>query len=250
MPMFRIGADRDLPVILLIDDDMISREVIATLLTLHGYTVHSANDGAEAIAKIDRGDLVPQVILVDAQLPGFSGVELIQSLRTRCKASIFVISGSQCAPDLVAAADGFLMKPFGADVLTKLIEGRIPLDAPSSADSSEPVLSRETLARFRELMPESMVREVYVAVASDLRQRSEALKEAIAAGNATAVRRIGHAIKGGCGMAGAQQAARLGAMLESESDQLDNSPAVLQDLYAATQSLERMLEVEFPAQTM
>ena len=248
--MFRIGADRDLPLILLIDDDMISREVIATLLTLHGYTVHSAENGASAIEMLDGGAVVPQVILMDAQLPGLSGIELIRQLRARCNGSIFAISASDGAKDVIAAADGFLMKPFGAEALTKLIEGRAPLTASVIPGAAEPVLSQETLARFRELMPESMVREVYVAVAADLKQRSEALKEAIAAGNATAVRRIGHAIKGGCGMAGARQAAMLGAMLECESDQLDNSRAVLQDLYTATHSLERMLEAEFPAQTM
>lgn len=248
--MIRIGANHDLPVILLIDDDMISREVIATLLTLHGYTVHSADDGAAALAMLDAGDLVPQVILMDAQLPGISGLELMHQLRERCSVSILVISGSEGADSIVAAADGFLMKPFNAEALTKLIEGRIPLHAAAFAENSEPVLSRDTVARFREMMPESMVREVYATVASDLKERSEALKEAIAAGNATAVRQIGHAIKGGCGMAGAKQAAMLGAMLERESDQLDNSPAVLRDLYAATRSLERMLEVEFPAQTI
>ncbi|MGA8044405.1 MAG: response regulator [Terracidiphilus sp.] len=248
--MIRIGANHDLPVILLIDDDMISREVIATLLTLHGYTVHSADDGAAALAMLDAGDLVPQVILMDAQLPGISGLELMHHLRKRCQASIFVISASEGAEPVVAAADGFLMKPFSSDVLARLIEGRVPLHASPIPETSEPVLSRDTLSQFRELMPESMVREVYAAVASDLKQRSEALREAIAAGNATVVRQIGHAIKGGCGMAGVKQAARLGAMLERESDQLDNSPAVLQDLYAATRSLERMLEVEFPAQTI
>jgi hypothetical protein len=51
-------------------------------------------------------------------------------------------------------------------------------------------------------------------------------------------------------MAGVKEAARLGALLESESDQLDNSAIVLKDLYAATRNLERMLELEFPAQAM
>lgn len=248
--MFRIGADRELPVVLLVDDDMISREVIATLLTLRGYTVHSADDGANALSLLDQGKFVPQIILMDAQLPGIHGVELIHAFRNRSRASIFVISGSEGAHDVIAAADGFLLKPFGAEALTTLIEDRRPQTGRLFHDTSEPVLRQETLARFREMMPEPMVREVYIAVAADLRQRSEALKEAIAEGDATTVRRIGHAIKGGCAMAGVEQVARLGALLESESDQLDNSATVLNDLYAATRSLERMLELEFPAQAM
>jgi hypothetical protein len=43
------------------------------------------------------------------------------------------------------------------------------------------------------------------------------------------------------------QAARIGALLESKSDQLDNCATALQELYTATQRVERMLEKEFPA---
>lgn len=248
--MFRNGANHEAPVILLIDDDMISREVTATLLTMRGYTVHSADDGATALTLLGRDTLAPQVILMDAQLPGMHGVELIRALRGHASASIYVISGSEGERDVIEAADGFLLKPFGADALGQLIDGRTPQVASALPNASEPILNLETLARFREIMPEAMVREVYAAVASDLKQRSEALCDAIAEGDANTVRRIGHAIKGGCGMAGVKEAARLGALLESESDQLDNSASVLLDLREATRSLERMLEVEFPAQAM
>ncbi len=53
-------------------------------------------------------------------------------------------------------------------------------------------------------------------------------------------------------MAGAIQAARLGALFEelpadTESNHLDNSMALLSDLRAAARNLERMLEAELPA---
>jgi HPt (histidine-containing phosphotransfer) domain-containing protein len=115
------------------------------------------------------------------------------------------------------------------------------------------VINPDTLAQFRQLMPESTVREIYTAAVTDLHKRLAALEKAIAAGDRDEVRRIGHAIKGGCGMAGAMQAAKIGAFLESRSesgsgiDQLDNYRDALQELYSATQRLERMLEKEFPA---
>ena len=40
--MLGIGASRDLPTVLIIDDDMVSREVMATVLTMTGYTIHTA----------------------------------------------------------------------------------------------------------------------------------------------------------------------------------------------------------------
>ena len=102
------------------------------------------------------------------------------------------------------------------------------------------------------MMSEAAVREIYVAVVADLGKRLQALETAIARGDSAEVRRIGHAIKGGCGMAGALQAARLGALFEEisldpESNHLDNSMALLSDLRASARSLERMLEAELPA---
>jgi HPt (histidine-containing phosphotransfer) domain-containing protein len=82
-----------------------------------------------------------------------------------------------------------------------------------------------------------------------MNKRTQALEAAIAKGNGDEVRRIGHAIKGGCGMAGALQAARVGALFEedagdNESNHLDNRMALLADLRAATRNLERILESE------
>ncbi|MGB7547964.1 MAG: response regulator [Terracidiphilus sp.] len=245
--MLGMGADRDLPTVLLIDDDMISREVIATLLTLSGYMLHTAASGAESLGMLETDQCVPQVILVDVQMTGLNGLPLIEELRARSAATIYAISASCPSDELKASVDGFLLKPFGTEALQKLLERHGPKPAEAVAEADEPVLSAEILAQFRQVMPESGVREVYTAVASDLRKRSLALETAVAAGNAAEVRRIGHSIKGGCGMAGARQAARLGALLEAESDQLRNSAAVLQNLHAAVHNLERMLELEFPA---
>jgi CheY-like chemotaxis protein len=44
--MFERTSQNALPLVLLIDDDLVSREVTATVLTMNGYTVHTAEDGA------------------------------------------------------------------------------------------------------------------------------------------------------------------------------------------------------------
>ncbi|MGA2084357.1 MAG: response regulator [Terracidiphilus sp.] len=289
MPNFQ--AQGSLPTVLLIDDDLVSREVAATVLIMNGYTVHTAPSGTEALELLAGGECVPGVILMDAQMPGLSGTRLIEELRARSHARVVAISGSHAPDEVAAAADGFLLKPFGADALSKLLEedaaqaGHAVKASPSdppALDPAEPVVHAETLARLRELMPEAAVREIYAAIVADLHQRLAALELAIADGDAAGVRRIGHAIKGGCGMAGARQAARLGALLESgalesaqfepgapgnqgpqeaifaswsggdgssppgwNSNHLDNNSPVLRDLRAATRNLERMLETEF-----
>ncbi len=246
--MLSIGANRrNLPTVLLIDDDMISREVIATLLTLNGYTLHTAEDGAKALELLEDGKCAPQVILADVQMEGLSGLELIKALRTRCKADIYSISGSDPPDELKAAADGFLLKPFGPEALEKLLNGYSGKPINVDMASGEPVISPETLAQFRQMMPETTIRDVYVAVLTDLEKRIAALEKAIANKNAGEVRRIGHTIKGGCGMAGARQASKLGALLEAESDQLNNSDSIRIELKVAAENLKRMLEIEFSA---
>jgi HPt (histidine-containing phosphotransfer) domain-containing protein len=109
------------------------------------------------------------------------------------------------------------------------------------------VVSEATLAQLRALMPPAAVREIYAAVVTDLAKRLDALEAAIARKDAAEVRRIGHTIKGGCAMAGALQAAHLGAQLEAGSDNLDNSARFVGDLRNALGNLERMLKTEFPA---
>jgi CheY-like chemotaxis protein len=260
--MFERTSQDALPLVLLIDDDLVSREVTATVLTMNGYTVHTAEDGAAALVLLSAAEdrpqairpepLRPDVILMDSQMPGLSGTQLIGELRARSSAHIYVVSGSNPPPELTAAADGFLLKPFSADAFRKLLEGGKPETVATPLDPNEPVVSAEVLAQFRMLMPETAVRQVYQAVVTDLGRRVEALAAAIATGDGAEVRRIGHAIKGGCGMAGALQAARLGALLESwdnqsGDNQLDNSAALLSDLRAAARRLQNMLDAEMPA---
>lgn len=246
------GAHIDQPEVLVIDDDMVSREVTATLLTLSGSTVHTAADGASALALLAGPDCHPAIIVMDAHMPGLSGIELLAELRARSQARIYLVSGSNPSSQLIHAADGFLLKPFDSEALASLLAGEAAPAGASFLEPDEPVVSAEILRQFRQMMPEPAVRQIYAAMVDDLKQRLALLEAAIGRKDAAEVHRIGHAIKGGCSMAGAQQAARLGALLEAmplpgEGNYMDNSAALLRDLRAAAVALERMLEAELPA---
>ena len=264
--MLDVRRDRELPIILLIDDDLVSREVMATVLIMGGFLVHTAADGAESLEMVGSGKCVPGLILMDAQMPGLSGIALVAALRTSSRAFIVAISASNPPAEVAAACDGFLQKPFGAGEVKNLLEKREPEpplpaaedksspepDAPHASDPNTPVVSAETLAQLRQMMPEAAVRQIYAAVVADLARRQTDLEAAIAKADNAAVRRIGHAIKGGCAIAGAVEAARLGAAIEDGAldagNQVNNNQRLLNDLSAAARNLERMLEAEFPAQ--
>jgi len=246
--MLKFDLGQHLPVLLLIDDDMISREVTATVLTIKGYQIFTAESGQDALHQLSKEACRPEVILMDVQMPGLSGVQLIEALRQYGKAKIVTVSASQPPAEVVAVADGFLLKPFDAAALVELLrrgkqgEGQVP--ALAQVDASVPVVNQSTLKQLRSMMSSGAVNEIYTAVVVDLNQRAKALELAIGHANLAEVRRIGHAIKGGCGMAGAAEAAHIGALLEN-SDQLDNSASLLRELRAATTRLERILKEEF-----
>jgi CheY-like chemotaxis protein len=250
--MFELASQKELPVVLLIDDDLVSREVTATLLTMSGYFVHTAENGATSLEMLDAAKCQPGIILMDARMPGLSGTQLIAELRARSKARIYMISGSSPRPEVIAAADGLLLKPFEAEALRKLLEGQKSERVFSLLDPDQPIVSPEILAQLRKMMPKAAVHQIYAAMVTDLTRRIEALAAAIGKRNIAEVRRIGHAIKGGCGMAGALQAAHLGALLETtpletQDNQVDNSAILLRDLRVAARALERMLEAELSA---
>ncbi len=228
--MFNFEAQRSFPLVLLIDDDMVSREVMATVLTMSGFNVHTAAGGTAALALIVSAQCVPGVILMDAQMPGLSGIPLIKALRAQTDARVYAMSASDAPDDVADASDGFLLKPLDPDDLRRLLEedavqprrGLQTAGANSSSISDEPVVHAETLAQLRQIMSDAAVRQIYSAIVADLAKRLPLLQLAIANGDDAEIRRIGHAIKGGCGMAGARQAARIGAVLESGS--LDSCP--------------------------
>jgi CheY-like chemotaxis protein len=258
VPMLDFKKQRDLPTVLLIDDDMVSREVMATMLTMSGYPVHTASSGSAGLELLADGECVPGVILVDAQMPGLSGIRLIEQLRARSRARLYVISASGASDEVVAAADGFYLKPFAPETLTQLLEEHEAQSRPPVApglDPEENILNLDTLARLREMMSNNQVRQIFEAIVADLGRRTTALEAAIAKADWTETRRIGHAIKGGASMAGAVQAARLGSLIESGGlepkmsasgvYQMDNSITIIQDLRAAARNLQRILDAEF-----
>jgi two-component system, cell cycle response regulator DivK len=56
------------PSVLVVDDSADNREMLAEYLTFRGFTVVTASDGAEALARAE--ELRPQVVLMDLGLPG------------------------------------------------------------------------------------------------------------------------------------------------------------------------------------
>jgi CheY-like chemotaxis protein len=66
-------------VILVIDDDPATRAMLATLLTIHGYGVQTAEDGAAGLALLR--EYHPKLILLDLNMPRMNGAEFREQQR-------------------------------------------------------------------------------------------------------------------------------------------------------------------------
>lgn len=68
------------PVIMVVDDSLTVRKISGRLLTREGYQVVTAKDGVDALQQIQ--DVVPDVMLVDIEMPRMDGFELTRHIRT------------------------------------------------------------------------------------------------------------------------------------------------------------------------
>lgn len=103
--------------VLLLEDDVEVRRLIATCLEMWQHEVVLAGDGVEAWEKVSSSP--PDLLIADWGVPGFSGVELVRMMRQseRCRqVPILMISG-RAQRELITAAvqagvDAYLLKPF------------------------------------------------------------------------------------------------------------------------------------------
>jgi CheY-like chemotaxis protein len=117
-----------LPVrILVVDDDAVSREVIALHLERAGYAVETAESGDSALLRLGAAGLQPAVVLTDLQMPGIAGAELGRRMRGLCGAGtlLLAMSGSEPEGSVRRAFDGFLPKPFSMEALATVISAAI-----------------------------------------------------------------------------------------------------------------------------
>ena len=120
--------------ILVVDDDAMSRRVLAQLLSAAGYNCRVCKDGSEALDAIQ--DRPPSVLLLDFDMPGPNGAEVLRRLRSdkdptvaQIPAIMLTAHGSQQSEVscLQAGADDFVTKPVNSAVLRARIETQLRL---------------------------------------------------------------------------------------------------------------------------
>jgi len=120
--------------ILVVDDDAMSRRVLAQLLNAGGYSCRVSNDGSAAMETIHARP--PSLLLLDFDMPGLNGAEVLRRLRSdedptvaQIPAIMLTAHGSEQSEVscLQAGADDFVTKPVNASVLQARIETQLRL---------------------------------------------------------------------------------------------------------------------------
>ena len=112
--------------ILVVDDESAVRESLRRALALEGYRVELAGDGAEALHRLDAGDVHPDAIVLDVLMPNVDGLETARRLRgSGNKTPILMLTARDeveaRVAGLDAGADDYVVKPFAlAELLARL----------------------------------------------------------------------------------------------------------------------------------
>jgi CheY-like chemotaxis protein len=120
--------------VLVVEDDPDDLDLILGVLRPHLAVAdhHSASDGEEGLAAIELGEYVPDLILLDLNMPRMGGLELLRKVRAigkHARTPVIVLTTSGRMDDvrgaLQAGASGYIIKPDRAKDLEERLDAVI-----------------------------------------------------------------------------------------------------------------------------
>jgi two-component system KDP operon response regulator KdpE len=149
--------------ILVVDDEPQIRRVLRSTLSFRGYTISEVSSGEQAVELVPK--LKPDMILLDVNLPGISGVDTCRELRRITDAPIIMLTVRSAERDKVvpldAGADDYVTKPFGIEELLARI--RASLRRHPSVDTLPPFEAKELSVDFESRRVTVAGEEVHLA---------------------------------------------------------------------------------------
>jgi two-component system response regulator MtrA len=113
--------------ILVIEDEPDMNELIVEVLETAGYQAEGVLDGIAALERF--ASMQPDLVLLDVQLPGLSGLEIAKKIRQTHGTPIIMLTARTDSEDIVlgleAGADDYVPKPFDSPVLIARIKARL-----------------------------------------------------------------------------------------------------------------------------
>lgn len=124
------SAEESMTKVMVIDDSQTIRRTAETLLAREGFTVVTAQDGFEALAKV--ADHQPDIILIDIMMPrldGYQACALIKANPRFTDTPVIMLSSKDGLFDRargrIVGSDQYLTKPFTKDELIGAVRSYI-----------------------------------------------------------------------------------------------------------------------------
>ena len=130
--------------ILVIEDVPEMSQLICLYMTNAGYETTACEKAEEAIAKMQEG-YIPDLVLLDLNLPGMSGFDFLKKFRSEYKPTIpvMIVSARDADDDIIEGlglgADEFVTKPFSPKVLVAKVQARLARLSATEASVEETI---------------------------------------------------------------------------------------------------------------
>jgi CheY-like chemotaxis protein len=140
-------APRTVPArILVVEDNYVNQKVVSAVLGKRGFAIELANDGREALAKLENGEF--DLVLMDVQMPLLDGLEATRLIRQNERwkfLPIVAMTAHAMNGDrercLEAGMTGYISKPVHPSHLLQTIEAYLAV-SPASLPVSQPAKRR------------------------------------------------------------------------------------------------------------
>jgi PAS domain S-box-containing protein len=238
------------PVVLLVDDNMVNRQVAGEILQKSGCEVHVAINGQDAIDQAQKRPY--NVIFMDIQMPDMDGVtatKKIKELGLKNQAPIVAMTAYSMKEDkerfLKSGLDDYISKPIKANELLNKIRSILNIkDAGTEivyeeAEARESIINREVVDQLKKYGGEEMVMGVFGDFESEADEQIESCILSLNDGNYENILINLHTLKGNAGTLGIDQVASLTVSIEAR---LKQEKRLYPELDAELKSLKRRFE--------
>ena len=137
--------------LLLVDDDVELTELLSSLLTLEGFEVETANNGLEALQKLNESH---ELVLLDVMMPKLNGFETLKEIRKVSNVPVMMLTAKGDDIDRVLGlelgADDYLPKPFNDRELVARIRAilRRSVSPSNNVNDTKEILSFDNVTLY------------------------------------------------------------------------------------------------------
>lgn len=140
MPVAPVALPDDAPHLLVVDDDRRIRDLLSRYLNSEGYRVTTADNAADARAKL--AGLSFDLLILDVMMPGESGFDLVKSIRETSSVPILMLTAraekESRISGLEIGADDYVAKPFEPRELSLRVASILRRAQPAPAPAPAP----------------------------------------------------------------------------------------------------------------